>query len=101
MRRSLLAVFILAVAACVDVPDSVRAEFAGPGAADRSNYRHGQHGSARPVDEPPVAKAAGGPVDEPAADAGASPTGVTTGIVVDGGVPSSEATTNGSDGGTP
>ncbi len=69
MRHSFLAIMILAAAACVDVPDSVRAEFAGPAAADRSNYRPGTHGSAPPVDEPTAAKAA-----EPAAAAASSAT---------------------------
>ena len=88
MRRSFLAVFILAIAACVDVPDSVRAQFAGPGAADRSNFRPGNHGSALPVEEPPASKAAeaavaGSPsdatvdagtnADAPLADADAAP----------------------------
>ena len=52
-RSSLAAVAVLLVlAACVDVPDGIRAQFAGPGAQDRSNYRPGQHGA-----EPePVAK---------------------------------------------
>jgi len=58
MRRSFLAVFILAAAACVDVPDGIRAQFAGPGAADRSNYRPGTHGSAQAVEESPAPKAA-------------------------------------------
>lgn len=79
MRRSFLAVFVLAAAACVDVPDSVRAQFAGPGAADRTNYRPGNHGSAPPVEEPPAPKAAeaavsGAPLEPGAlaADAGAA-----------------------------
>ena len=72
MRRSLLAMFILAAAACVDVPDSVRAQFAGPGAADRSNYRPGQHGSAPPVEDPPVAKAAGAAAPSATGDASSS-----------------------------
>ena len=37
---------------CVEVPDNIRAQFAGPGAQDRTNYRPGNHGA-----EPPVAKA--------------------------------------------
>jgi len=72
MRRSFLAVILVAAAACVDVPDSVRAEFAGPGAADRSNFRPGQHGSAPPAEEPPVEKAAPVAVTGAANDAGAS-----------------------------
>ena len=46
-----------ALAGCVDVPDSIRAQFAGPSPQDRSNYRQGRHG-----EPPPVAKSA--PVDE-------------------------------------
>ena len=94
MRHSFLAVFVLAAAACVDVPDSVRAQFAGPGAADRSNYRHGLHGSAPPAEEPPVAKAADATVLEPATgpDAGVSPT-----VTGDGGAEA--PTTSGPDGG--
>lgn len=34
------------VVACVDVPDNMRAEFAGPAPNDRSNYRQGTHGAA-------------------------------------------------------
>lgn len=41
-------------AGCVEVPDTVRAQFAGPGPQDRTNYRPGNHG----VEPPPVAKAA-------------------------------------------
>lgn len=59
MRRSFLAVFFFAAAACIEVPNSIRAQFAGPGPVDRSNYRPGNHGSAPPVEEPsPVAQAA-------------------------------------------
>ncbi|MBX3217678.1 MAG: hypothetical protein KF850_36940 [Labilithrix sp.] len=58
MRRSLLAIVLLAAAGCVDVPDNVRAQFAGPGANDRSNYRPGRHGSAPPVEDAPAPKAA-------------------------------------------
>ena len=65
MRRSFLAVFLLAIAACVDVPDSVRAQFAAPGAADRTNYRPGSHGSALPIEDPPAPKAAEAAVTSP------------------------------------
>ena len=38
---------------CVEVPDNIRAHFAGPAQTDRTNYRPGAHGT-----EPaPVAKA--------------------------------------------
>src|SRR6185437_14429282 len=52
MRRrtfAVLAVAALGIVACVDVPDNMRAEFAGPTANDRTNYRPGNHGSAPPV----------------------------------------------------
>lgn len=38
---------------CVEVPDNIRAHFAGPAQNDRTNYRPGNHG-AEPA---PVAKA--------------------------------------------
>lgn len=38
----------LAVVACVDVPDNMRAEFAGPGPNDPDNFRRGTHGTAPP-----------------------------------------------------
>jgi hypothetical protein len=38
---------------CVEVPDTIRAQFSGPSAEDRTNYRRGTHG-AEPA---PVAKA--------------------------------------------
>src|SRR5262245_41993342 len=87
MRRSFLAVSIVATAACVDVPDGIRAEFAAAGPADRSNYRPGRHGSALPVepvhgapsqarsveDSPaPKAAAVTGPTPESDADGGAA-----------------------------
>ncbi|MBN9161411.1 MAG: hypothetical protein J0I07_10635 [Myxococcales bacterium] len=82
MRRSFIAILLLA-AGCVDVPDGIRAEFAGPGAADRSNYRPGRHGSAPPVEDPPAPKAAATAVTtEPAADGGvATPPASTDGDV--------------------
>jgi hypothetical protein len=64
---------------CVEVPDTVRAHFAGPGPNDRTNYRPGNHG-AEPPPVAPVAKAstttttAADAADasvEPATDAGA------------------------------
>lgn len=56
LRRSsvITALVLAAIAGCVDVPDGIRAQFAGPGPQDRSNYRPGQHG-AEPA---PVAKTA-------------------------------------------
>jgi hypothetical protein len=54
-RTSVITCLVLAAAAgCVEVPDGIRAQFAGPGPQDRSNYRPGQHGA----EPPPVAKAA-------------------------------------------
>jgi len=54
-----------ALAGCVEVPDNIRAQFAAPSPAERTNYRPGQHGSARPRVEPGTATAAneadGGP----------------------------------------
>ena len=44
---------LVIVVGCVEVPDGIRAQFAGPGAQDRTNYRPGNHG-AEPA---PVAKA--------------------------------------------
>jgi hypothetical protein len=41
---------------CVEVPDNIRAQFAGPGQNDRTNYRPGNHG-AEPPPVAPVAKA--------------------------------------------
>jgi hypothetical protein len=68
VRTRLAALVALAsVAACVHVPDTIRAEFAAPGPADRSNFRPGLHGAAPPNEEPPAAKAA----EPAAADAGA------------------------------
>ena len=44
---------IATIVGCVEVPDTVRAQFAGPGPQDRTNYRPGNHGA----EPPPVAKA--------------------------------------------
>jgi hypothetical protein len=52
MRRLLLPIVVWALAACVDVPDNIRAQFAAPAPNERSNYRPGAHGTAPPVDEP-------------------------------------------------
>jgi hypothetical protein len=50
-------VFVAGVVGCVEVPDNIRAQFAGPSTQDRTNYRPGNHGT-----EPaPVAKAAPSP----------------------------------------
>jgi hypothetical protein len=89
MRQILLAVVIVAASACVDVPDSVRAQFAPPSAAERTNFRPGRHGTAPPVEDPPAAKAAetavtGATLGAPDAG-GAEATPSST--VVDGGVP--------------
>jgi hypothetical protein len=51
---------VASVAACVDVPEGIRANFAAPAPQERSNYRPGEHGVARPSENaaPPAAKAA-------------------------------------------
>ena len=52
MRRGTLAWLALSIAAgCVEVPSTIKADFAPPGASDRSNYRPGAHGAARPVED--------------------------------------------------
>jgi len=66
-RSFLVAGALVLVAACVDVPDGIRAQFAGPGPQDRSNYRPGNHG----VEPEPVAKDVTTTSSEAAADAGA------------------------------
>lgn len=86
MRRSLIAIVVLATAACVDVPDAIRAEFAGPGPADRTNYRPGRHGSAPPVEDAPEPKAATPSAsDDAAPDAASSDGGVVEPVDVGGG----------------
>lgn len=77
MRRLLLAWFTLLGVACVDVPQSIHAEFAGPSATDRTNYRQGTHGSAPAVEDP--------------RPSGAIPTTSAT-IAADGGAPSLSTT---------
>jgi hypothetical protein len=51
-RRTLagLAIAALGIVACVDVPDNMRAQFAGPTPDDRTNYRPGHHGMAPAAD---------------------------------------------------
>ena len=43
---AVLGLLVFGVAACVEVPDTMRAEFAGPGPNDRTNYKPGPHGAA-------------------------------------------------------
>lgn len=63
-------VAIIACAACVDIPDGMRAQFAPAGPNERTNYVPGRHGSAPPNDPPPMLPwDAGAPV----LDAGAAP----------------------------
>jgi hypothetical protein len=62
----LLAVAPIGLAACVEVPDGIRAQFAGPGPQDRSNFRPGRHGEARPAEDAP---ATAGPAPKEAGDA--------------------------------
>jgi len=50
--RSWALLILVAFVGCVEVPDNIRAQFAGPGQNDKTNYRPGNHGV-----EPPVAKA--------------------------------------------
>jgi hypothetical protein len=66
---------LAALAGCVDVPDSIRAQFAAPSAQERTNYRPGRHGSAQPLKDPaePTMKAASND-----ADAGAGMTTTTS-----------------------
>ena len=95
---AVLAILGLALAgavACVDVPDTMRAEFAGPGPNDRTNYKPGPHGAAPPNDT--HFKIAGGSdagagADlavnsgaDLAVDAGATPLPTATPTVTDGG----------------
>jgi hypothetical protein len=68
LRRSAAWLAVAAfAAACVEVPSTIKADFAPPGPGDRSNYRPGAHGTATAA-EPPAPKLAHG-AD---ADAGAS-----------------------------
>jgi hypothetical protein len=72
MRHALLAAALpLFVLACVEVPASIHAEFAGPGPSDPSNYRPGRHGTAPAVDGP-AAK------ESPSVDADAAPAAMTS-----------------------
>jgi hypothetical protein len=90
MRQVLLAVLIVAAAACVDVPDSVHAQFAPPTPAERTNYRPGRHGAAPPVEDPAPAvapKAAETAVTSGALDAGAGPPVTATATDDGGGAP--------------
>lgn len=59
-RRTLAALAAIAAitAACIDVPDSMRAQFAPAGPNERTNYRPGNHGTVPPrvdVDVPDAA----------------------------------------------
>ncbi len=68
MRRSSLAWIALAiVTGCVEVPQSIKTDFAPPGANDRTNYRPGTHGAARPAEDatPKLATVDAGPAAEP------------------------------------
>jgi hypothetical protein len=53
MSAFAIVIGVLGVLGCVEVPDNIRAQFAAPGANDRTNYRPGHHGT----EPPPVAKA--------------------------------------------
>ena len=53
MRLRIFAWLALVIAAgCVEVPDTIKADFSAPGSNDRSNYRPGTHGAAPPAEEP-------------------------------------------------
>ena len=67
-------------AACVEVPDNIRAHFADPRAGEPNNFRKGPHGTARRAEDEPAAPAA--KASESASDAGAAPAPV----AFDGGV---------------
>jgi len=73
--RFTVLVSLAAAAGCVEVPDNIRAHFAGPGPAERTNYRPGNHGSARPTALP--TKEAWMPIVNDG-DAGATATTTTT-----------------------
>ncbi len=75
-HRFTLHVVLVALAGCVEVPDNVRAHFAQPSPAERTNYRPGNHGSARPLAQP-AAKEAWMPVVNDG-DAGATAATTTT-----------------------
>jgi hypothetical protein len=62
VRPVLLSVTLFAYA-CVEVPPGVHAQFAPAGAAERSNFRPGNHGTAPPVEEPVVKESAKEPAD--------------------------------------
>lgn len=85
MRHGFLAVTLLVACAaagavaCVEVPSTIHAEFAPPTAAERSNFRPGEHGSAPPAFEGPP------PAQKEAAPAVAVDAGAATETVVDGG----------------
>jgi hypothetical protein len=71
---------------CVEVPDTVRAQFAGPGPQDRTNYRPGNHG----VEPAPVAKSspeASSTSTTTTTSADAAEAGVATETATDAGAP--------------
>ncbi len=57
VARVLLVALACASAACIEVPDKIRAHFAEPRADERSNYRKGPHGTAPPNEDAPEAPA--------------------------------------------
>jgi len=75
-HRFTMLVLLAAAAGCVEVPDNIRAHFAQPGPAERTNYRPGNHGTARPI-LPPTQKEAWMPTVNDA-DAGATTATTTT-----------------------
>ena len=72
----------VALAACVEVPDNVRAHFADPREGEPNNFRKGPHGSAKPAEEEPAAPAP----KAAASEADAAPAPLSPPALVDGGI---------------
>lgn len=66
---------LVVVAACVDVPRSIRADFAEPRAHERSNFRKGKHGETpeAPADAGADAESEAEDASRPSADDGGAP----------------------------
>lgn len=76
LAASVVASLAIASSACVDVPDSVHAQFAAARPDERSNFRKGAHGLARPEPSSVASSAPVAPSSAPnATDAGACTTG--------------------------
>jgi len=74
-RRTVALVFVIALFGCVDVPEGIRADFAAPTPQERSNFRQGAHGSAKPVIEVAQPTPTAAPPEPKAAEADAGVTG--------------------------